>query len=53
MDMPEAVWQNSSSLDILGPLTQTSEDRKYLLIFQDELSKYTEAVPIPQQDAMT
>ena len=29
-----------------------SENSKYLLIFQDK-SKYTEAVPIPQQDAMT
>jgi hypothetical protein len=53
MDTPEAVWQNSSSLDILGSLTQTSENRKYLMIFQDELSKFTEAVPTPQQDAMT
>jgi hypothetical protein len=37
MDTPEVVWQNCS-LDILGPLTQTSENSKYLLIFQDELS---------------
>ena len=49
---PEVVWQNCS-LDIVGPLTQTSENSKYLLTFQDELSKYTVAVPIPQQDAMT
>jgi hypothetical protein len=28
-------------------------DNKYLLTFQDEMSKYTVAVPIPQQDAMT
>ena len=47
---PEVVWQNCS-LDIVGPLTQTSENNKYLLTFQDELSKYTVAVPIPQQDA--
>jgi hypothetical protein len=49
---PEVVWQNCS-LDIFGPLTQTSEDNRYLLTFQDELSKYTVAVPIPQQDART
>ena len=30
-----------------------SEDNKYLLTYQDELSKYTMAVPIQQQDAMT
>jgi hypothetical protein len=38
-DTPEVVWQNCS-LDIVGPLTQTSENNKYLLTFQDELSKY-------------
>jgi len=40
MDSTEVVWQNCS-LDVLGPLTQTSENSKNLLIFQDELSKYT------------
>jgi len=30
-----------------------SKDNKYLLTFRDELSKYTVAVPIPQQYAMT
>lgn len=49
---PEAVWQHCS-LDTVGPLAQTLEDNKYLLTFQDELSKYTVAVAIKQQDAMT
>ena len=49
---PEVIWQNCS-LDIVGPLTQTLEDNKYLLTFQDKLSKYTLAVAIQQQDAMT
>ena len=40
-------------MDIVGPLTQTCEGNKYLLTFQDQLSKYTLAVPIPQQDAST
>ena len=40
-------------MDIVGPLTQTCEGNKYLLTFQDELSKNTLAVPIPQQDAST
>ena len=52
MGTPEVVWQNCS-LNILGPLTRKSENSKYLLIFQGKLSKYTEAVPIPQRDAMT
>jgi hypothetical protein len=45
-DTPEVVWQNCS-------LTLTSENNRYLLKFQDELSKYTVAAPIQQQDAMT
>jgi transposase InsO family protein len=52
MDIPEVVWQNCS-LDIVEPLTQMSENNKYLLTFQDKLSKYTVALSIPQQDAMT
>jgi hypothetical protein len=51
-DTPKVVWQNCS-LDIVGPLTLMSENNRYLLTFQDELSKYTIAVPIQQQDAMT
>ena len=51
-DTPDSVWQKCS-MDIVGPLTQTCEGNKYLLTFQDELSKYTLAVPIPQQDAST
>jgi len=35
-----------------GPLIQTPEN-KYLLTVKDELSKYTVAAPISQQDAMT
>jgi len=49
---PEVFWQNCS-FNIVGPLTQTLENNKYLLTFQDELSKYTVAVAIEQQDAMT
>jgi len=40
-------------LDIVGPLTQTLEGYKYSLTFQDELFKYTVAVPIRHQDTMT
>jgi IS30 family transposase len=46
------VWK-ICSLDIVEPLTLTSDNNKNLLTIQDELSKYTIAVPIPQQDAMT
>ena len=51
-DTPEIVWQNCS-MDIVGPLTQTCEGNRYLLTFQEELSKYTLAVPISQQGSLT
>ena len=40
-------------MDIVGPLTPTLQDNKYLLTFQDGLSKFTIGVPLKQQDAMT
>ena len=40
-------------MDIVGPLTQTCEGNRYLLTFQEELSKYTLAVPISQQGSLT
>jgi hypothetical protein len=40
-------------MDMVGPLTLTLKDNKYLLTFQDGLSKFTVAVSIKQQDAMT
>jgi hypothetical protein len=47
----EVVW-DKCALDIVGPLNQTDEGHKYVLTFQDELSKFTLAIPIIQQDAM-
>ena len=49
---PEVVWEKCA-LDIVGPLSQTLDGNKYVLTFQDELSKYTLAKPAAQQDAMT
>ena len=40
-------------LDIVGPLPVTQGNKKYILTFQDDLSKYVVAVPIGQQDAET
>ena len=40
-------------MDIICPLTVTTEGHKYILTFQDELAKYTITVPILQQDAET
>jgi hypothetical protein len=49
---PYVVWEKCS-LDIVSPLTTTTDGNKYLLTFQDKLSKFTLAVPIQQQDAET
>ena len=40
-------------LDIVGPLPVTQGNNKYILTFQDDLSKYVVAVPIGEQDAET
>jgi hypothetical protein len=48
---PEVVWEKCA-LDIVGPLSQISGGNRYVLTFQDELSKYTLAIPIEQQDAV-
>jgi hypothetical protein len=42
---PETDWEKCA-LDIVGPLIQFSDGNKYVLTFQDELSKYTLALPI-------
>jgi hypothetical protein len=41
------------ALDILRPLTETVSGNKYILTFQDDLSKFLVTIPIPQQDAET
>ena len=40
-------------LDVVSPLPVTLEGNKYILTFQDDLSKYVVAVPIEKQDAET
>lgn len=40
-------------LDIVGPLPETQTGNKYILTFQDELSKFLVAIPISRQDAET
>jgi hypothetical protein len=41
------------SLDIVGPSPKTTKGNKYILTFQDDLSKCVNTIPIPQQDAET
>jgi len=40
-------------LDIVGPLPPSATGNRYILAFQDDLSKYVVATPISQQDAET
>ena len=40
-------------LDIVGPLLPLATGNRYILTFQDDLSKYVVATPIRQQDAET
>ena len=40
-------------LDIVGPLPQSDKGNRYILTFQDDLSKYVVATPINQQDDET
>ncbi|KAM0735324.1 Transposon Ty3-I Gag-Pol polyprotein [Formica fusca] len=41
------------ALDIVGPLTVTNNENKYVLTFQDNLTKFSKAVPLPNQEAAT
>jgi len=41
------------ALDIVGHVTETLSGNNYILTFQDGLSKFIVAIPIPQQDAET
>ena len=41
------------AMDIVGPLTKTSLGNKYILTFQDDLTKFSIAEPLAIQDAET
>lgn len=41
------------ALDILGPLPETPCKNKYILVIGDYFSKWTEAFPLPNQEAST
>ena len=41
------------ALDILGPLPETERKNKYVLVIGDYFSKWTEAYPLPNQEAHT
>ena len=41
------------ALDIVGPTDITNKGNRYILTFQDDLTKFMAAIPIPTQDAET
>ena len=41
------------SLDLVGPLPISEHNNKYILTFQDDLTKFIQAIPIPIQEAST
>ena len=41
------------SLDICGPFPLSESNNKYILTFMDDLTKFSEAIPIPNQEAAT
>ena len=51
-DTPNKPFEKCA-LYIVGPLTITINGNKYLLIFQDNLTKFNKAIPIANQEANT
>jgi len=41
------------ALAIVGPLTITTKGNKYVLTFQDNLTKFSKAIPLANQEAVT
>ncbi|KAL6421450.1 hypothetical protein ACFW04_013905 [Cataglyphis niger] len=51
-DTPTKQFEKCA-LDIVGSLTVTTNGNKYLLTFQDNLTKFSKAIPIPNQETNT
>ena len=51
-DTPTEPFEKCA-LDIVGPLPETSRRNKYILTFQDLLTKFSKAIPLENQEANT
>jgi hypothetical protein len=49
----QAKVHERCALDIVGPTDVTKKGNKYILTFQDDLTKFVFAISIPTQDAET
>ena len=47
------VQCNSFSVDIVGPFPESNNGNKYILVVVDQFTKWSEAYPIPNQEATT
>jgi hypothetical protein len=52
VQIPTAKWEQIG-MDIAGPLPVTPSGNKYVLVVVDYLSRYPEAIPMPDQEATT
>jgi len=52
MDTPTRPFEKCA-LNIVGPLTVTTNGNKYILTFQDNLTKFSKAIPLANQKAVT
>jgi hypothetical protein len=55
MEITTTPWQHLKrcALDIACPTRVTNKGYRYILTFQDDLTKFMAAIPIPPQDAET
>lgn len=51
-ETPEEAFEQCA-MDVVGPLPVTEAGNKYILTFQDALTKFSRAIPIPDQEANT
>lgn len=51
-DTPKRAFEKVQ-MDIVGPLPPTKKGNKYLLTLQDNLTKYSDAIPLTNMEATT
>ena len=49
-DIPRMPWDRVH-MDLTGPLTESKQGNKYILVIKDALTRYVEAVPIKNKSA--
>lgn len=52
MPVPELIWE-TLAMDILGPVTESTNGNRYILVISDYATRYVIACPMPDQTAKT